>query len=493
MRAPSAIGTVLVGLALVVPQARAFQVTLDSGAGTLTIVDNDVNDLDPSTNEIDFSQTVGAVFFADGRVTQAFPAINRQITIGTRTAGSDGVFQNLDGAAHTFIVTVDTDTFTPPGAPLGWSVAASGLADDTTTPTQSGVEIVVNDVALGADSGGTLLGTLQLPITPAVSPLEQPASFDDAVNASASGDASQLRLTWTFRPGPRDQIRLPDPAADLDGKIVASVFNGEDRCAVRMGRRAARLAKLAGADDARCVKDAVAAGGGSATACVDDQTTSKTTSGEERLLADYAAFCTSPPAFATNVGTCCEGGANDGAACVGAAGCPGGSCTAGACISGAAEDAATAVAHELFGATVSVDDGDAGACQVKVLHAAVGVHEIRWRSLAKCMQRHLPTLATEAEFVATCLGPPQPAFAGIASKESALRSKLERRCVKQGVTPLASVFPGACAGESDAGYPSCLSRRIACRFCLGAVVAADIGVPLDCDALDDGATNGSCP
>ena len=491
MRAPSAIGTVLVGLALLAPPARAFQVTLDSGAGTLTIVDNDVNDLDPSTNEIAFSQTVGGVFFADGRVTQAFPAINRQITIGTRTAGSDGVFQNLDGATHTFIVTVDTDTFTAPGAPLGWDLDASGLADDTTTPTPTGVEIVINDFALSANSGGTLLGTLSLPITPAISPLEQPASFDDGQNASAPGDATQLRLTWTFRPGPHDQIRLPDPLADMDGKIVASVFNGEDRCAVRMNRRASRLTKLAGSDDVRCVKEA--SGGGNASACVGDQTKPRTTSGEERLLADYATFCTSPPSFATNVGTCCEGGANDGGACAAGPDCPGGICTAGACISGAAEDAATAVVHDLFGATVTVGSGEAATCQVKVLQAAVNVHEIRWRSLAKCTQRNLPTLDTEADFVATCLGPPQPAFASIAGKEAALASKLQRACVKQGVTPLSSVFPGACAGEADGDYAACLAQRIACRFCLGAVVADDVAAPLDCDVLDDGASNGSCP
>jgi hypothetical protein len=123
----------------------------------------------------------------------------------------------------------------------------------------------------------------------------------------------------------------------------------------------------------------------------------------------------------------------------------------------------------------------------------VNVHEIRWRSLAKCTQRNLPTLDTEADFVATCLGPPQPAFASIAGKEAALASKLQRACVKQGVTPLSSVFPGACAGEADGDYAACLAQRIACRFCLGAVVADDVAAPLDCDLLDDDASNGSCP
>jgi hypothetical protein len=318
-------------------------------------------------------------------------------------------------------------------------------------------------------------------------------SFDEVLRGVApTGDAAQMRVTWFLSPGPNDEIRLPDPTADADGKIVASVFNAEDRCAVRMNKRASRLAKLAGIDDTRCVRDA-SSPGGDATACVDDQETPRTTAAEERLLDDFAVFCTIPPAFATNVGTCCEGGTNDGDTCAGAPDCPGGDCTAGACISGASEDAAAAVTHDLFGSTVSVGAGPTGICQWKVLHAAANVHEIRWRSLAKCKQQEIPSLTTEADFVATCLGPPQPAYANIVGKETVLASRIQRLCIDQGITPLSIVFPGACAGEGDTDYASCLGRQVACRFCLGAVVADDIVAPLDCDLLDDGASNGSCP
>jgi hypothetical protein len=492
MRTFTRTGVFLLGFCFLASPGLAFQVTLDSGAGSLTIVDNDGNDLSGALGEIAFNQTIGGVFAAEGRATQIFGPINREVAIGTRTPGGDAVFGNLDTVAHTFTVTVDSDTFSAPGAPLGWAVFAAGLADDTTTPTQGSVELLVDDVALSVDSGSTLLGTLSMPITPPVLAGNQPVSFDEVLRGVNGNDATQMRVTWTLRPGARDEIRLPDPSGTGDAPLSASVFNAEDKCAFRMNKRASRLAKLAGKDDAKCVKD-VASNGGDATACVDDQATPKTTSGEERLLDDYGTFCTSPPPFATNAGTCCEGGPSDGDPCTGPVDCPSGACTVAACISGAAEDAATAVVHDLFGPTVSVGSAATGTCQLRALQAAVSVHEMRWRSLARCKQQNIATLTTEADFVSTCLGPPQPAFVNIAAKEAVLATKLQRLCIDEGVGALGTVFPGACAGESDPAFAACVSRRIACRFCLGAVVADDIATPLDCDVLDDGTANGSCP
>jgi hypothetical protein len=403
------------------------------------------------------------------------------------------VFKNLDSAAHAFTVTIDTDAFTAPGPPLGWAIFSEGLADDTTTPAATDVEFTTNDVALAVESGSVLLGTLSVPITPPVVPADQPVDFDEVLRGVApTSDATQMRLTWSVAPGANDEIRLPDPQADADGKIVVSVFNASDKCAVKMNKRAAKVAKVGVVDDAKCVKDS-AAGGGDATPCVDDQNTPKVTKAEDNLLNDFAEFCTIPPPFATNDGTCCEGGTNDGDPCTGAPDCPGGACTAGACISGAAEDAATAVTHDLFGPTVSVGADATGVCQFKVLKAAANVLDIRWRSLAKCKQKNIPSFTTEAEFVAGCLGPPQPAFLNIAGREETLAKRIQKVCLDNGVTPLSAVFPGACATEADADYASCLDGRIACRFCLGAVVADDVTTPLDCDLLDDGAANGSCP
>jgi hypothetical protein len=253
------------------------------------------------------------------------------------------------------------------------------------------------------------------------------------------------------------------------------------------------VAKAAGADDAKCVKNLTKLGG-DATTCTDDQATLKTSRAEDKLLQSFVTFCASPPAFAANVGSCCEGGANDGDVCSGALDCPGGSCAVGACVSGAAEDAANAIAHDLFGATLVVSSGNAGKCQHIVMNATSSVHSERWKPLVKCTQQNLATLASEAAFVSTCLGPPQPtSFGRIASREAALASRIQRSCVNRGVTPVGAVLPGACTAEPDLSMAACVSRRVACRFCLGAIVADDIATPLDCDVFDDGTANTSCP
>jgi len=484
-------GAAALAVGFVAAPLHAFQVTLDSGAGALTIVDNDVNDANPSVGDIDFTQVVGGIFSASGRVDQAFGPIGRSISVGTHTPGSDGVFANLDTAMpHTFTVTVESDVFTAPGAPLGWSISANGEADG---PSPSDVEVVTNDVALQVDPGALLLATASAPITPAVPPSGQPASFETSLRGvDPTADATTMRVTWSFNLGPSDRIRLPDPDATAEATMFINVFNSEDRCVFIMNKKAFKVAKLAGVDDANCVK-AVAKTGGDATTCVDDQNTTKTVKAEDKLLADFPDSCSPPPAFGTNVGTCCEGGTNDAGTCAAAPDCPGGSCIAGACISGGAEVAANALTHDLFGATVTAGPDFTGKCQFKVLQHLGLLHSEHWKSLFKCKKENIAGLTTEVDFVSTCFGPPQPDFANIPKRQANLAGKIQTLCLDKGVTSLGTVFPGACAGEADPDYATCLGQRAACRFCLGAVESDDVTAPLDCDVLDDGASNASCP
>ncbi len=149
--------------------------------------------------------------------------------------------------------------------------------------------------------------------------------------------------------------------------------------------------------------------------------------------------------------------------------------------------------HDLFGATVTVGSGDTGRCLSKVLHDLALLHQERWKSLFTCKKANISGLATEADFVTTCFGPPQPDFGNIPRREAKLASTIQGLCLGSGVTSLGTVFPGACAAEPDPDYATCLDHRAACRFCLGAVVSDDVMAPLDCDVFDSGASNGSCP
>jgi hypothetical protein len=484
----------VLGACLPAAPLQAFQVTLDSGAGAVTIVDDGPADLNATPGEIDVAQTIGGVFAVDGRFTQVIGSINRAIEIGTRTAGSDGTFTNLDtAAARSFTITIDSDPFTAPGLPLGWSIIADGAADDTAIPIPGDVEVATNLLALTVDPGAVSLAAASMPVSPAVPPAGQPATFGTTLRGvDQDTDATGMRVVWTLGLGPSDRVRLQDPLGLTDPSLFVTVFNAEDKCAFLMNKRAFVVAKVAGADDKACLKP-LAATGGDGTACVDDQTTTKTADAESKLLQTFADLCTSPPAFATNVGTCCEGGAADGDACDEAGDCPDGACTGGACVGGAVEDAATAVTHDLFGPTVTVGTDDVGRCQFKIVHQLGLVHAEHWKSLFKCKKENLPTLEDEAGFAATCLGPPQPDFARIAKREATFADKLARLCIAKGATPLSAVLPGACAGETDGDYAACLARRAACRFCEGMITAEDLAVPFDCDAFDDGSVNASCP
>jgi len=138
-------GIALVAFLLSALPAAAFQVTLDSGAGAVTIVDNDGNDMNATVGVIDFSQIVAGIFAATGRVQQAFGPISRSLYVGTSTAGTDATFDNLDSASHAFVVTVESDPFAAPGPPLGWSVSAPPGARYQDWPVVPGIGKLLND------------------------------------------------------------------------------------------------------------------------------------------------------------------------------------------------------------------------------------------------------------------------------------------------------------------------------------------------------------
>lgn len=66
---------------------------------------------------------------------------------------------------------------------------------------------------------------------------------------------------------------------------------------------------------------------------------------------------------------------------------------------------------------------------------------------------------------------------------------LPKRCVARGAD-LSEAFPG-CASDDPATVAACLERRSVCRVCLGLNQAGDLAA--DCDEVDDGLANTSCP
>lgn len=116
----------------------ALDVVLDSGeSGSLTIVDNDGNDLDPEVGIIDFVQAaVGGVFQAEGRVAEETGVIRRSVTLAAAPPGTEAVLRNVGASTATFTVTIHSSTFTSTGSPLGWTIYYSATADDPTPPAR---------------------------------------------------------------------------------------------------------------------------------------------------------------------------------------------------------------------------------------------------------------------------------------------------------------------------------------------------------------------
>ena len=480
MKAHSALKTLIaVACTLCQAPASALDVTLDAGgSGSVTISDTDMDHI------IDFDETVGGVFHAKGRVRESLGTITNIVTLTSTPPDTEAIFENLGMGSGTaaFTVTVNTSSFAATGLPLGWTASYVGSADDA---MGGAVDIPSHSVAVSINGGTIPLTTLT------GSPIIAPTAIDlESSGANPSDSATDVRVVFSFAPGPDDEIRLPDNNGFDHKSIEVDVFNQSHSCVDRMNNGARRVARTAENSDTKCLKR----GTGDVTACVDDPLEPKTQNKEQKLLADFATFCVPVPAWGVNGTTCCDGGSNDGSPCAAPAACPGGSCVGGACISAAAERGAGAITHDLFGATVNVaSDRVAAKCQNKVMKLTGRVYIARWKAFRKCKKDNFSLITGDADLVTVCLGPPQSDARNIISRRQArLADRVQSQCVGHGVTPVGAQFAGLCSAAADGVFADCVSARVACRFCQAANVADRIVPPLDCDGFDDGVSNSSC-
>jgi hypothetical protein len=76
--------------------------------------------------------------------------------------------------------------------------------------------------------------------------------------------------------------------------------------------------------------------------------------------------------------------------------------------------------------------------------------------------------------------------------EAKWRSRVEKKCetIDPGLIDL--IFPGACdSAPSFEALVDCAKRRVLCNYCQ--MIRAADGIPIGCDAYDDGLSNASCP
>jgi hypothetical protein len=171
----------------------------------------------------------------------------------------------------------------------------------------------------------------------------------------------------------------------------------------------------------------------------------------------------------------------------------------------------TTLVHDVLGSPLDrvvipkEADRDGTKCQRKVAKRVMRCLERRLKEFRRCVNNGLKGDRTHRLYpdaddpfddvgdVELCMGFDRKGKIQEDCEEK-LADKIEDKCVEEGV-PLGEAFGGGvCASAAAKGTDDltmCLERRAECRACLGLNRAA--ALTRDCDALDDGAANGSCP
>lgn len=140
------------------------------------------------------------------------------------------------------------------------------------------------------------------------------------------------------------------------------------------------------------------------------------------------------------------------------------------------------------------DDKAASKCQRAVLKAVTGCEDAWLGAFNACAAagfKHRTAPIGDAAALAACIGAdPKGTRAracGAPGGGGKLGTTLAKKC--RGVA-LAAAFPG-CAVADPAPLHACLATAVACRACRALVESVTLA--RDCDALDDGLANASCP
>ncbi|TDJ06884.1 MAG: hypothetical protein E2O71_08110 [Deltaproteobacteria bacterium] len=151
--------------------------------------------------------------------------------------------------------------------------------------------------------------------------------------------------------------------------------------------------------------------------------------------------------------------------------------------------------HDIFGSDLDTAifteeaDKDLSKCQQQAAKQVKKCQDTKLKEFNKCKKSGLKDESIQsASELAVCMGLDPK---GKIAKDCVTKidDKLSKKC---GSAVIVTVFPGECSGSANLGeLGNCLDRLVECRVCLG-LNAAD-ALSRDCDAFDDGLTNGSCP
>jgi hypothetical protein len=170
-----------------------------------------------------------------------------------------------------------------------------------------------------------------------------------------------------------------------------------------------------------------------------------------------------------------------------------------AVVNAAARPAPIDLLHDVLGSDLDAAIADARAepirwkCQREVVRGLARCADMRVKEFARCAKAGLADdLPDTQEALAVCLAADPRGVVARACDAAGGRiaaRALSRRCVAQ-EADLSVALPG-CASDDAGVVATCLEHRAACRVCLALDQAGDLAA--DCDVIDDGLANASCP
>jgi hypothetical protein len=174
-----------------------------------------------------------------------------------------------------------------------------------------------------------------------------------------------------------------------------------------------------------------------------------------------------------------------------------------AAVSDAAAGSSLALLEDLFGPTLNgvvierAADSGGAACQGELWKQAQSALETIWKEAARTQRRALAGRKDAApagsgsdlqDALRTLFAASEKVEGALAKVEETARAGCKR------AANLAAAFPGRCkatgAAPDAAALGGCVRERVLCQGCRS--VGAMQALALPCDALDDGAIDGSC-
>jgi cysteine-rich repeat protein len=261
------------------------------------------------------------------------------------------------------------------------------------------------------------------------------------------------------------------PGFHVPNPVPVSQTKDQQKCINALNKDGIKVAGAQGKENASCVSAAVKGTTTDPDACLTADEKRKVGKAADKSTRDQAARCggNAVPDF----------GADDARR-----------------VNASAQNGELALLSDLFGSSlvdVISTDRAVGNCQVTVVRGYERIVAAKLKQFVGCKKQALAAgVSGAADLRQQCVtagGIGADATGKIAKAVARLGTDIQKKCA--GVDASVACGAGVCAGGTGSACVACIDRAVECRVCL--MLRGMDGLDIDCDAFDDGASNGSCP